>query len=71
MDTNMNTNMNELNLNEMEKINGGRWRLKDGLCCILSDAAICGVCGAILGGWQGALIGGVVGAGIGAGASFM
>lgn len=27
MDTNMNTNMKELNLNEMEKINGGRWRL--------------------------------------------
>ena len=71
MDTNMNTNMKELNLNEMVKINGGRWRLKDGLCCILSDAVIGVGCGAILGGWQGALIGGVVGAGIGTCASFM
>ena len=70
MDTNMNTNMKELNLKDMEMINGG-WKLKDGLTCILSCAVICGGCGAILGGWQGALIGGAVGAGLGACVSFM
>ena len=70
MDTNMNTNMKELNLKDMEMINGG-WKLKDGLTCILSGAVIGGGCGAILGGWQGALIGGAVGAGLGACVSVM
>lgn len=65
----MNTNAMELNLNEMEMINGG-WNWKE---CIfwgtVGTVAGAGV-GAHVGGVPGAVIGGVVGGAIGAAAGW-
>ena len=66
----LNLNARELNLEEMEGINGG-WKLKDLIVTTLSCGAIGATCGAVLGGLPGGLIGGAVGAGIGAGVCFM
>ena len=62
----LNLNARELNLEEMEGINGG-WKWKDLIVTTLSCGAIGATCGAVLGG----LPGGAVGAGIGAGVCFM
>ncbi len=56
MNTNMNTNIKELNLNEMEMINGG-WNWKKSI--------MWGVFGTLVGASIGAQIGGVVGAAAG------
>ena len=66
----MNTNMKELNLNEMEMINGG-WKWKDVVCNALFVGTIGAVSGGVLAGLPGAAIGGTVGAGIGAAVCFM
>ena len=66
----MNTETMELNLNEMEMINGG-WNLKDGLTCILTGGVLGASCGGVLFGLPGVAAGGVLGAGLGAGVSFM
>ena len=73
MNTNMmelNLNARELNLEEMEGINGG-WKWKDLIVTTLSCGIIGTTCGAVLGGLPGGVIGGVVGAGVGAGACFI
>ena len=66
----LNLNARELNLEEMEGINGG-WKLKDLIVTTLSCGAIGATCGGVLFGLPGAAVGGAVGAGIGAGACFM
>ena len=66
----LNLNARELNLEEMEGINGG-WKLKDLIVTTLSCSAIGATCGGVLFGLPGAAVGGAVGAGIGAGACFM
>ena len=60
----MNTNTMELNLDEMEMINGG-WNWKESIFWgVVGGTAGAGVCGQF-GGVPGAIIGGAVGAGIG------
>ena len=66
----LNLNARELNLEEMEGINGG-WKLKDLIVTTLSCGAIGASCGGVLFGLPGAAVGGVVGAGVGAGACFI
>jgi hypothetical protein len=66
----LNLNARELNLEEMEGINGG-WKLKDLIVTTLSCGVIGATCGGVLGGLPGGVIGGAVGAGIGAGVCFM
>ena len=63
----MNTNVMELNLNEMEQISGGKWNWGDAIFGMVLGGTLCAACGAVLGGVTGGLIGGVVGVGIGAG----
>ena len=66
----LNLNARELNLEEMEGINGG-WKLKDLIVTTLSCGAIGATCGGVLFGLPGAAVGGAVGAGVGAGACFI
>ena len=70
MNTNMKANLNELNLNEMELISGGRWKWADGLISMAIGAVSLGGLGACLGGVPGAVIGTAVGIGVGAGLTF-
>ena len=66
----LNLNKRELNLDELEMVNGG-WKLKDLIVTTLSCSAIGATCGGVLFGLPGGVIGGAVGAGIGAGVCFM
>ncbi len=65
MDTTMNTNMKELNLNEMEMINGG-WNWETALVCIIPSSILSAAFGTAIAG----VPGGVVGAGLGLAVSF-
>ena len=66
----LNLNKRELNLDELEMVNGG-WKLKDLIVTTVSCGAIGATCGGVLFGLPGGVIGGAVGAGIGAGVCFM
>ena len=70
MNSNINTNLKELNLDEMEMINGG-WKLADGLVTILTCGTIGTVGGAVIGGVAGAAILGTICTGVGVAVSFM
>lgn len=58
----------ELDLNEMEMINGG-WNWKTGIVCILTGGILGATAGGVIAGAPGAAIGGTVGAAWGAVAS--
>ena len=61
MEANMNSSISELNLNEMEMINGG-WNWKKCLFGGAVGAVAGGAIGARVGAVPGAIIGGVIGA---------
>ena len=61
----MNTNMKELNMNEMELVNGG-WSWKNCGIGAVAGAVLGAAGGALAGGWAGAAICGVAGAVVGA-----
>ena len=60
----MNTNVKELNLNEMEKINGG-WNWKKSVLWGVFGTVVGASIGAQIGGAPGAVAGGLIGGGAG------
>ena len=63
--------MQELNLNEMEMITGGRLKWKCAVVCMVGGGITGVICGGILGGVTGAAIGGSIGVASGAAMGFV